>query len=186
MILPFALLLASGCAQSDPCRTVETYLRALKALDADRIEALIDPSFRSKRDDGSDAPFNYAGSRANREFERGTRTKWTYKIVGVDGERIMVLLTEDNEYYRLLGVGVRTQITAYAARNGKVYFAEGKVMVDEQGSYSLAKRAFLDWLKGQPGAAADAGVNLSGDLVFNAASAPKLLRWLRKYNSIRK
>lgn len=183
MILPMAFFLGASCAQSEPCRTVDAYLRALKAFDPDRLEPLVDPAFR--RADGSHTPFDPERNRAHREFERGTRTRWKYSILGIDGERISVLESEDNDFYRLLGVGVRTQIVEYGARNGRVYFAESKVLVDENGVYIRAYRDFATWLRRQP-AASDPEVMKDGDLVFSIASAPKILGWLRKYRQSRK
>jgi len=187
MTLPLALLISSaGCAQSDSCRTVDSYLRALKAMDAERLESFIDPAYRSKRADGSETPFNPERNRRNRGFERGTKTRWTYSILGIDGDRVTILAGEENEFYRLLGVGVRTQVTVYAAKNGRVYFAQNLTLVDEHGKYEDAYRAFVTWIRQQPAALADPEVVKGDDLVFSAASAPKLLDWLRKYRQARK
>jgi hypothetical protein len=186
-MIPVLTLLATtaavSCGTSDPCRTVEAYLRALKAMDQDRLESYIDPAFRSRRDDGTDAPFDRVRNRGNREFERATKTRWTYRIIGIDGERITAFTTEDNDYYRLLGVGVRTQVTVYAARNGRLYFAQNFVTVDQHGRYLDAYQAFLTWLEQQPAGKSDAEVIRGGRLVFSSASAPKLLMWLKRYRS---
>jgi len=185
MTLPFAFLVAAGCLQSDPCRTVDAYLRALKAMDAARIESYIDPAYRARRADGSEVPFHPARNRSNRDFERATRTRWKYSILGIDGERITALLSEDNEFYQLLGTGVRTQVTLYAARNGRVYFTENFALVDERGTYSTAVSAFTAWLKQQPAALSDPDILGEGNLVFSTASGPKLVGWLKEYRKVR-
>ena len=50
-----AIASATPCGASDPCRTVDAYLRALKAMDEDRLENYVDPVFRSRRADGTEA-----------------------------------------------------------------------------------------------------------------------------------
>ena len=96
----------SGAAQGQ-IEVMRQYLEALKRLDQDALERFFAPDAVLQRADGTQVPLDRRQNRRFREFERGTHTQWTYKIVGVKRDQVTVILTEQSEYYKLLGVGKR-------------------------------------------------------------------------------
>jgi hypothetical protein len=180
----FTLLICfavSGAAQS-PVETMRRYLDALKALNQDDLEKFFAPGAAFLCADGTKAPLDRRQNRSFREFERGTHTRWMYRIAGVNGDLVTVILTEQSEYYRLLGVGKRTSMVVYEVRGGLVQTIRTLGQAHEHGDEGEAAGAFREWLDHQP-VAKEMGLVRDGRLVYDAASARAMLPWLRMWRS---
>jgi hypothetical protein len=170
-----------GVAQTQ-VETMRKYLDALKTLDQDALEKFFAADAVFQRADGTQVPLDRRQNRRFREFERGTHTQWTYRIVGVKRDQVTVILTEQSEYYKLLGVGKRTSMVVYEVRDGLVHMIRTLGQVHESGDEGEAATAFHEWLDHQP-AAAGIGLVRDGHLVYDAVSARTMLPWLRKWRS---
>ena len=154
---------------SEPIQTVSAYLTALARFDHREVA-------RIAHLEGA------AGERSRqmREFERATHTTWTWRIVGVDDQTAHVLMTEDSDYYRLLGVGVRTQIVAYRVAAGFIVSSDIKFLTNQHGPARVAAEHFRNWLRMQNGGD-DPAILEDGELKFDAGSASRMLPWLRQW-----
>jgi hypothetical protein len=102
----------------------------------------------------------------------------------VIGTNVTVVLTEENDFYRALGVGRRTQVVTYVVDSGKIVEIRPISMRDEHGVYRDEYRRFLGWFQQQP-SANDSGIVRNGDFVFTSDSGLKLQPWLERYRSHR-
>jgi hypothetical protein len=170
------LAITSSCVHaatiSEQVHTVSTYLRALASFNDSEVA-------RIARLEGAAED----QSKQMRGFERVTHTRWKWRIVGVDEQTAYVLMTESNDYYRLLGVGVRTQLVAYRVEAGYIASSEIKFLTNAYGSASKAADRFRAWLKMQPGGD-DPSILDNGELKFNADSATRMLPWLRQWAKV--
>ena len=160
---------------------VRAYLEAFKALDAATMVSDRADDARTIRD-GQSIPVN-RNQGDMRAFERATHTIWTYRIDRVAGESVTVTLTEDNDFYRALGVGTRTQQLDYVVRNGKIAEIRPISMRDEHGVYRDEYQRFLKWLVQQP-SGNDPDIVKDGDFLFNEHSGSKMQPWFSRYRSV--
>jgi len=165
----------------DPREVVSGYLDALRALDQARMDSHCAPDVVSIAADGSQRRRDAAAARDMRDFERGMNTVWTYRIVCVDGERVTVDLSEQNDFYDRLGVGRRTQREVYVVRDGLVRRIETSDVRHERGDYRAEYARFKAWLLSTP-ATADARLVHEGGLRFDAESAKAMSPWLEKWS----
>lgn len=171
MLAAFALTMLAY-VQADDALTITTkYLEALSRLDDTAMAELSDwtPAERDR-------------ARAFRAFERATHTRWTWRIVGREGNSVYAFETEDNEYYDLLGVGTSTQIAAYRVEGGRIRAAETRFHINASGNQAEVATRFKEWLVGQPGGN-DPAVVQGGRLVFDETSARHMLPWLERWKA---
>ena len=152
-------------APADPGSVVRGYLLALQALDSMKMnQYLANPTANSDM----------------RAFERGTHTKWTWKIHRIEGSEVVVDETESNAFYDALGVGKRFQTCVFTVRYGRIIRLDVSGMRHVRGNYRGAYAKFLEWLKSQPDAN-DPRLLQDGDLRFTAESARVMKPWLKRY-----
>jgi ketosteroid isomerase-like protein len=180
-IVPVVLSLLLLVSSADPRQVVRGYLDALRDLDQDRMDAYCAPDLVWVGADGSERkPPDPAAAREMRAFERGMNTVWTYRLLEVDGERISVEMTEQNDFYERLGVSRRTQREVYVVRQGRIHRMETKDMRHERGDYRTEYARFKEWLLSTP-AASDPDLVRDGGLRFDATSAKRMRPWLEKW-----
>lgn len=171
--------------QEAPVETVRRLCEARKALDAGRMEALLAEDYRGLQPDGSEVAYDRDRGRHIVEWERAMNTRWDYRVLGVDGDAVTVLLTEQSAYFDLLGIGTRTQVTVYFAAGGKVSRSQSKLDVQEHGSQAKAFRRFQDWLLRQMEQPEPELIGADGRLIFDAKGGARMLHWLTKWNAVR-
>jgi len=164
-LVVLALFAVTDFALADPAGAVRGYLRSLQALNSARMN-----DFLEKRTANFDM----------QAFERGTHTKWTWKIQRVAGADVFVDETESSDFYNALGVGRRFQTCVFTVRDGKIVTFDLTSMRHVHGDYHEAYARFLTWLKNQP-AANDPRLLRDGKLRFTAESAAAIKPWLKKY-----
>jgi limonene-1,2-epoxide hydrolase len=169
---------ASDTSNESAEHVVRGYLEAFKALDAPKMVSFWAEGAQVRRN-GTLEPVN-RDQTDMRGFERSTHTTWTYRIESVIGASVTVVLTEENDFYRALGVGKRTQVVTYVVDSGKIVEIRPISMRDEHGVYQDEYRRFLDWLQQQP-SGNDPGIVRNGDFVFTYESGLKLQPWLERY-----
>ena len=169
MLTACALTILAAVAADDALNVTRKYLQALAALDDSAMAALSDwtPAERDR-------------ARAFRAFERATHTKWTWRIVGVEGVSVYVFETEDNDYYELLGVGTSAQIAVYAVADGRIKASETRFHINASGNPAEVATRFRQWLQAQPGGD-DPAVVQDGRLRFDEASARHMVPWLERW-----
>lgn len=150
---------------ADPASVVRGYLDALRSLDSAKMNG-----FLAERTANADM----------RAFERGTHTRWSWKIRSIDGGEVVVDETESNDFYDALGVGKRLQTCVFTVRDGKIVRSDVSGMRHVRGNYREAYARFLEWLKMQPDVD-DSRLLRDGDLRFTAESARAIKPWLKKY-----
>lgn len=168
-----------------PEETVRRLCEARKALDAGLLEGLLAEDYHGEQPDGSQIPYDRERGRHIADWERGMNTRWDYRILGVDGNAVTVLLTEQSAYFDLLDIGTRTQVTVYFVEGGRVSRSLSKLDVQERGSQAREFRRFHEWLLQQLEHPEPELVGPDGRLIFDGKGAARLLPWLTKWHATR-
>ncbi len=167
-----------------PEETVRRLCEARKALDAVQLERLLAEDYHGEQPDGSRIPYDRERGRHIADWERVLNTRWDYRILGVDGNAVTVLLTEQSAYFDLLDIGTRTQVTVYFVEGGRVSRSLSKLDVQERGSQAREFRRFHEWLLQQLEHPEPELVGPDGRLIFDGKGAARLLPWLTKWHAV--
>lgn len=176
---------ATGGSPEAPEETVRWLCEARKALDARQMEAVLADDYRGMQPDGSEIPYDRERGRQTTDWERAMNTRWDYRILGVDGNAVAVLLTEQSAYFDLLEIGTRTQVTVYFVEGEKVARSLSKLDVQERGSQAQEFRRFNAWLREQMKPPEPGLVGPDGRLIFDGQSGGRMLAWLKKWHEAR-
>ena len=168
-----------------PEEIVRRLCEARKALDAVQLEGLLAEDYHGVQPDGSQIPYDRERGRDIADWERVLNTRWDYRILGVDGNAVTVLLTEQSAYFDLLDIGTRTQVTVYFVEGGRVSRSLSKLDVQERGSQAREFRRFHEWLLQQLEHPEPELVGPDGRLIFDGKGAARLLPWLTKWHATR-
>lgn len=171
MLIGFALYLLVSVEPASPLAVTITYLQALARLDAEAMQRVRTLSAAEQ-----------ARSQDNRDFERATHTKWTWRVIGLQGTAVHVLETEDNDFYELLGVGTATQIGVYHVDGNRILSAEIVYRTHANGDQRAAVARFIGWLARQSDGH-DPVVVRNDELVFNGRSAKGMIALLRRWRA---
>lgn len=169
-----------------PEATVRRLCEARKALDAAQMEAVLAEDYRGEQSDGSEIAYDRERGRQTADWERVMSTRWDYRILGVDGSAVTVLLTEESAYFDLLGIGTRTQVTVYFVDGGKVSRSLSKLDVQKHGSQAQEFRRFHAWLLQQIEQPEPELIGPDGRLIFDGKGAARMLHWLTKWHEAQK
>jgi hypothetical protein len=142
---------------------VRGYLGAMKALDAAGMHRYLADDYATIPSDGSpERLYNRAMAFPICAWEKIMLTRWRYQIISVHRNTVSVVLIEKNDYFALLGLGKRTQVSVYTVERGKVRRGASKLVVEESGTQDEALGRFRAWLRTQmnrPGSCiSDAGM----------------------------
>lgn len=165
-----------------PQRVTMSYLKALAELDQDAMNGFLADRVTMGYADGEERVLDPQAAKNMRAFERGMKTRWSYRLKSVAGERVMVELTEGNEFYDLLGVGKRTQLETYFVRRGRIYRMQTTHVSHASGDFSTAYATFKTWLSQTP-AATDARLTQdhAATMIFDGESATAMRPWLQRW-----
>ena len=166
-----------------PEETVRRLCEARKALDAAQLERLLAEDYHGEQPDGSKTPYDRDRGRHIAEWERVMNTRWDYRILGVDGNAVTVLLSEQSDYFDLLGIGTRTQVTVYFVDAERVSRSLSKLDVQERGSQAKEFRRFHAWLLQQLEHPEPDLVGPDGRLIFDGKGAARMLFWLKRWRA---
>jgi hypothetical protein len=166
-------------------RVMRSYVAALNRHSVDAQFAHFAPNMEYLEGTRRASP-DKEQERADREFEAANGAVWSYRVVGAGRDSLEMVVTEDMEFYRLLGAGARSHHACYGFRDGKIAGAHSWDWTQAGTPYDEAKRRFVAWLvSARPGDATR--ITKDGDLVFTGQSAPiinELLRqWRREGNA---
>jgi TolB protein len=118
--------------------------------------------------------------RADREFEGANGARWSYVVLGAGLDSLELVITEDMEFYRSLGVGARSHRARYRFRDGKIREAEAREWFEAGRPYDGARDLFTAWLKRErPGEAAR--ITGADGLNFDRSTAPLLAPLAREW-----
>jgi hypothetical protein len=120
------------------------------------------------------------GERLDREFEAASDARWSYRVVGAGLDSLELILTEDMEFYRALGVGARSHRARYRFREGRIFEAEAREWFEAGRPYRGARDLFVEWLKRERPEAVAAVLGADG-LRFDGRTAPHVLSLAREW-----
>ena len=124
-------------------------------------------------DEGRRVPPPREQERRDRAFEGASGAVWSYGVKDAGPDRLDVVLTEDMEFYRALGVGPRSSRRELRLRDGKISEMSARDWTQAGRPYEGARDLFKAWLvRERPEVAA--AVTDKGGLVFDARTAPIL------------
>jgi hypothetical protein len=185
MIFMLVMLLSSGGNKSpDPVAVVRGYLTATKALSAEGMLAWLADDYRLVDTNRQERAYRRHLAAPICDWERVMNTRWSYRILGVNQNQVSVILVEHNDYWRLLGLGSRTQVIVYIVESGKIKKSLVKHLVEERGTQDEAFGRFKTWLLAQLKQPEPELVTPEGRLIFDGKSAPRMRYWLRKWHQV--
>jgi hypothetical protein len=118
--------------------------------------------------------------RADREFEEANHAVWSYRVLGGGLNTLEMVITEDMEYYRLLGVGPRSHRARYRFHDGKIIEAQAWDWTEKGCPYRARRDSFVVWaLQNEPVQAAK--VTREGRLRFERSSAASINALVSKW-----
>jgi TolB protein len=120
------------------------------------------------------------GERSDREFEWANDARWSYEVLGAGLDSLELVLTEDMEFYRALGVGPRSHRARYRFREGKIREAEVREWFEAGRPYRGARDLFVEWLKRERPEAAAFVLGPEG-LRFDGRTAARVLPLAREW-----
>jgi ketosteroid isomerase-like protein len=77
----------------DPAAIVRSYLKAMQALDAERMHRHLAADYTLVDTNGQERAYNPALAFPICEWERGMNTRWSYRILGVNQNQVSIILT---------------------------------------------------------------------------------------------
>jgi hypothetical protein len=185
MIFMLVMLLSSGGNQAqDPVAVVRGYLAATKALDAARMHRYLTDDYTLVDTNGQERAYRRHLTAPICAWERGMNTRWSYRLLGVNQNQVSVILIEHNDYWKLLGLGSRTQVIVYIVESGKIKKSLVKHLVEERGTQDEAFGRFKTWLLAQLKQPEPELVTPEGRLIFDGKSAPRMRYWLRQWHQV--
>lgn len=175
----YRALTEAARAKNEP--VMRSFIAALNQHDVDAQYRHYSPDV-AYLDNGSRVVPDKERSRPNREFEAANHAQWSYRTLGAGPDSLDVIVTEEMEFYRLLGVGVRSHRACYRFRDGKIFEVEAWDWTQSGRPYAATRDRFAQWvLRERPDAAAR--VINEGRLQFNAATAPIINLLLREWRT---
>jgi TolB protein len=135
-------------------------------------------------DQGRRIPPDRQGERSDREFEAANGARWSYEILGAGLDSLELVVTEDMEFYRALGVGARSHRARYRFREGKIIEAEAREWSEAGRPYRGARDLFVEWLKRERPEAAEAVLGPDG-LRFGGRTARRVLPLVSEWRRVR-
>lgn len=169
-----------------PLAVVVGYLEAVKAMNPEQMNKQVADDYKLVPTDGPERLYNQDLAYPITDWERGMNTRWSYEIINEHQNTVTVISTEKNDFFTLLGLGQRTQVSEYSVEGGKIIRSVSKVVVERFGTQSDAYRKFTSWLFSQPELSEPDLIDSNNRLIFNGKSAPRMLYWLRKWDSLKK
>jgi hypothetical protein len=184
-VVPALFVAAVTCSSAaEPSlheRVFSSYVAALNRHDVDAQYAHYADDMRYL-DGGARIVPPRESERLDRAFERGSGAVWSYEILGRASDRLDVILTEDMEFYRALGVGPRSSRREVRFRGDKIVEMSASDWTQRGRPYEGARDLFKAWLVAERSAAA-ARVVKDGGLVFDGQSAPILNPLAREWRA---
>ena len=172
---------AVAAARVENEKVMRSFIAALNRHDVDAQYRHYSPDV-TYLDNGSRVVPDKERSRPNREFEAANHAQWSYRALGAGLDSLDVIVTEEMEFYRLLGVGARSHRAYYRFREGKIFEVEAWDWTQSGRPYAATRDRFAQWvLRERPDAAAH--VINGGGLQFNAATAPVINLLLREWRA---
>jgi hypothetical protein len=158
----------------------------MKALDAARMHQFLSDDYSLRPSDGSsERRYNRSMAFSICAWEKGMHTRWQYQIIGVQGSNVTAVLIERNDYFKLLGLGQRTQVTTYSVENGKIRRTASKLVVELYGTQNEALGRFKEWLRGKLDRPDPAFLTPEWGLKLTGESASPMLHWLKRWHQSR-
>lgn len=118
--------------------------------------------------------------RSDREFEAVNDAVWSYEVLEAGPDSLEMIITEDMEFYRLLGVGPRSHRARYRFRDGKIVEARVWSWTEAGRPYGKTRDRFVAWLLAERPEEAER-VTRGGGLLFTQEAAPHINELLRQW-----
>lgn len=161
---------------------VSEFCEARVSLDADRMFQFVKEDYYLVDSEGNQRPYNRKLAEVMCKWEKEMDTKWTFEILGADGNTVTVLLKEYNAYYTLLGLGHSIQVSQYTVENGKIQKSQSRLFITAKSSQSVEFNNFRSWLFSQKELHEPLLIRPDSSIAFDGQSAPAMRKWLERYS----
>ena len=177
------LALQAAIPPNDPSAVVREYFEGMKALDAERANAVLADDYRLVDSDGSSRLHNRALGYVITEWEKGVHARWSYRILSERGDTVTALLEEESDYFTLLGLERSIQVRSYIVRDGKILQSFGHLYVTAKSSQAVAVQQFKSWLRATVSQPDPALIGPAGNLLLTKESAQPMIYWMGRWRA---
>jgi hypothetical protein len=172
---------AVAAARAANEEVLRSFFRALNQHDVDAQFRHYAPEI-AFHDEGQPVVPNKERARSDREFEDANNAVWSYCVLGGGLDSLDLVITEDMEYYQLLGAGARSHRAWFRFRDGKIAAGEAWDWTQTGRPYEATRDAFIQWLlRERPDVAAELTQN--GRLRFQRATAARINEMVREWRA---
>jgi hypothetical protein len=161
---------------------VKQFCDAMASLDANQMFRFIKEDYYLVDTEGNRRLYNRKLAETMCKWEKEMDSKWTFEILGVDGNTVTVLLKEYNAYYTLLGLGHSIQVSQYTVENGKIQKSQSRLFITEKSSQSVEFNNFRVWLFDQKDLNEPSLIRPDSSIAFDGQSALAMRKWLQRYS----
>jgi hypothetical protein len=164
-------------------KVVRSYYEARDHFNLSKGMQLEAPDIVLIDEDGERHPGNPALLKDFMAYEKATHGHWHCRVLDFKDGWLEAEITEENDYYKYLGIGNRTEHERYRVADGKIHerwSISSKYSGRDQDS---AYHEFKDWLQQVP--ERQTGVMRDGHLVFDGESAKRMLPLLQEFSRLK-
>jgi TolB protein len=174
----------TAAARAQHVRVMDNFISAMNRHDVDAQFGHYGPDmhFIDSRDGDRRVGPNKEEERFDREFESANNATWNYRVVGAGLDSLDVVITENMDFYELLGVGARSHRARYRFREGRIVQGQTWEWTQQGRPYEGARDSFAAWVARERGAAA-ANVMRDGRLVFDRKTATLMNPLVREWSA---
>ena len=167
----------------EAARVVRSYYEARDHFKLSKAMQLEAPDIVLINEDGERHPGNPALLKDFMAYEKATHGRYHCRVTGFADGWLDAEITEENDYYKYLGIGNRTEHERYRVAGGRIHerwSISSKYSGRDQDS---ASREFKNWLLQLP--ERQVGVLRDGHLVFDGESAKRMVPLLKEFARVK-
>lgn len=183
LVLPGKSFSQDTLTSTQKTAIIRKYLTAMCKLDVDAMLPYRHEQYTRIARDGKQSLNDLQFERNMTGFEKSVSTKWTFKIVSLNGDTATVYETEDSKWYNLIGAGLRTQTIQYILSGNKLTAYKVITVDNAKGDYRTLVHDFITWLKTTEAKDDKDIFDGEGSLLFSAKSGEKLTTYLKRWNT---
>lgn len=190
-------LVARGRDSSEPdLRTLESpearaaaqvvcaYYRARDQFDFDKARSLEAADGVMINEKGERHTRSAERLREFMDYEKVMHGSWACRALGYANGQLEAEITEDNDYYTLLGIGKSVEIERFRVAGGQIHEIASVKRRYTGRDQSPAYQEFVKWVSQQPTEKQN-GVLRNGDLFFDGEGARKQLPLLLEFQALK-
>jgi hypothetical protein len=191
MKYPFVLLpliyfasISDVYAQNNPEEIASFYYKGLTTGNLELMKKYAAEDYKIALADGREVKLNFENVGRVMAWEKKNHHRSRFKVIGINGNQVTIVLSELNDYQRLLGLGWLTEVNRVTVEGSKVIKSSNLISVHENCCASDKYKTFKEWfLQNADDTSKNKLMGKSEEIVFTAENAKDITRWLKKWKN---